>query len=124
MATQKQIQTSSVSNEKLTIQDLRPRHTTKLVHDVKVNDTSKIAESILEETNNEDTEKVEHHEIRQQITRLGLFLLQIEENKLRMSKRWYTLRFRDSDIVFTKSESYIIDFQHRQQFIFISSFVD
>ncbi|CAF1925450.1 unnamed protein product [Brassica napus] len=30
MATQKQIQTSSVSNEKVTIQDLRPWHTTKL----------------------------------------------------------------------------------------------
>ncbi|CAN6990166.1 unnamed protein product [Brassica rapa subsp. trilocularis] len=59
----------------------------------------------------------------QQITRLGL-LLQIEENKLRMSKRCYTLKLRVSDIVFTKSESYSFDFQHRQRFLFISSFVD
>ncbi|KAJ4905825.1 hypothetical protein Rs2_09483 [Raphanus sativus] len=32
MATQKQIRTLSASNRKLTIQDLRPRHTSKLVH--------------------------------------------------------------------------------------------
>ncbi|CAN6885266.1 unnamed protein product [Brassica oleracea var. botrytis] len=110
MATQKQIQTSSVSNEKVTVQDLRPRHTTKLL----------LRDYIIAERSNIHL----HVRICQQITRLGLFLLHIEENKLRMSKRWYTLIFRDSDILFTKSESYIIDFQHRQQFLFISSFVD
>ena len=30
--------------------------------DVEINDTTKVAEIILEETNNEDTKKVEHHE--------------------------------------------------------------
>ncbi|KAJ4902241.1 hypothetical protein Rs2_16192 [Raphanus sativus] len=32
MAIQKQIQTSSASKEKVIIEDLRPRHTTKLIH--------------------------------------------------------------------------------------------
>ncbi|CAN6878688.1 unnamed protein product [Brassica oleracea] len=117
MATQKQIQTSSVSNEKVTVQDLRPRHTTKLLTLITSNHYINM---IITKRSNIHL----HVRICQQITRLGLFLLHIEENKLRMSKRWYTLIFRDSDILFTKSESYIIDFQHRQQFLFISSFVD
>ncbi|CAG7861322.1 unnamed protein product [Brassica rapa] len=119
MATQKKIQTSSASNEKVTIQHFRPQHTTKLLLDPKHQLSGETMEFILADENMFDISK----RICQQITRLGL-LLQIEENKLRMSKRCYTLKLRVSDIVFTKSESYSFDFQHRQRFLFISSFVD
>nr|VDC59684.1 unnamed protein product [Brassica rapa] len=51
MATQKKIQTSSASNEKVTIQHFRPQHTTKLLLDPKHQLSGETMEFILADEN-------------------------------------------------------------------------
>ena len=65
--------------------------------DVEINDTPKIAESIQEETNNEDTEKVEHHESESNH--------EISINYIYNKKIWKRNKMDDVDDAFSYIES-------------------